>query len=114
MSLIPEKLLARLRSNWRRNLFENNSLDLNPVAKVFLPDSDFTAIFTEMDPDRKLLFGLVDHGQGRMKVEAMSLAELEDLRGNWGCPVEVDTAFKPKMPLSGYVKDAARLGRIAI
>lgn len=114
MSLIPEKLLARLASNWRKNLFENNSLDLKPVAKCFLPDSDFTAIFTEMDPDRKILFGLVDHGGGRMKVCAMALTELEDLRGNWGCPVEVDTAFKPKMPLSGYVKQAAQLGRIAI
>jgi hypothetical protein len=114
MSLIPEKLLARLTSNWRKNLFENNSIDLKPVAKVFLPDGDFSAIFTEMDPDRKLLFGLVDHGQGRMKVEAMSLAELEDLRGHWGCPIEVDTSFRSKMPLSGYVKAAAQLGRIAI
>lgn len=113
MSLLPEKLLARLTSNWRKNLFENNSLDLKPVAKVFLPDSDFSAIFTEMDPDRKLLFGLVDRGNGRMSVCAMSLAELEDLRGNWGCPVEVE-AIKSKLPLSGYVKNAAQLGRIAI
>jgi hypothetical protein len=114
MSLIPEKLLARLTSNWRKNLFENNSLDLKPVAKVFLPDADFTALLTELDPDRQILFGLVDHGQGRMKICAIALTELETMRGNWGCPVEVDTSFKPKMPLSGYVKAAAQLGRISV
>lgn len=114
MSLIPEKLQALLRSNWRRNLFENNSLDLKPVVKIFLPDADFTALFTEMDPDRQILFGLVDRGGGRMKVEAFHLPELETMRGNWGCFMECDETFKAKMPLSGYVQQAARRGRIDV
>lgn len=114
MSLLPEKLQARLTSNWRKNLFENNSLDLKPIALLFSPDAPFSALLTELDPDRQILFGLFDWGSGRMQCAQVPLVEIEKFRGMWGMPVELDTKFKPKMPLSGYVKQAALMGRIAI
>ena len=113
MSLIPEKLQVRLRANWRKNLFENNAIDLKPVAKIFSPDAPFTALITELSETGQV-YGLFDWGNGRMQCAQVPLIEIEKFRGMWGCPVELDTEFKAKMPLSGYVKDAAKLGRIAI
>ncbi|WP_439395565.1 DUF2958 domain-containing protein [Bradyrhizobium sp. PMVTL-01] len=90
-----------------------NGGDHMPVAKLFTPDAQATWLITEVDPDDPdRLFGLCDLGLGCPELGYVSLAELSELRGPLGLPIERDAYFIPEKPLSAYAEDARSLGRI--
>lgn len=66
-------------------------------VKLFTPDSSWTWLVTEYDPEQRLCFGLVI-GHDR-EPGYFSLKELETVRGPLGLPVERDLHWTPT-PLS--------------
>ncbi|WP_407167916.1 DUF2958 domain-containing protein [Bradyrhizobium sp. ORS 111] len=84
-----------------------------PVLKLFTPDAGATWLISEADienPDR--LFGLCDLGLGHPELGYVSLAEIMEVRGRLGLPVERDLHFVADKPLSGYAEEARIKGRI--
>ena len=87
--------------------------DHPPVAKLFTPDAAATWLISEVDPDDPdRLFGLCDLGLGYPELGYVSLAELLELRGPLGLPVERDLHFVADKPLSAYAEEAREQGRI--
>ncbi|MCA1398403.1 MULTISPECIES: DUF2958 domain-containing protein [unclassified Bradyrhizobium] len=84
-----------------------------PVVKLFTPDGGATWLLTECDPDEPdLLFGLCDLGLGCPELGYVSLAEIMEVRGRLGLPVERDLHFVADKPLSAYADEARAKGRI--
>jgi len=79
-------------------LYATENVD-DPIAhlKLFTPDSSWSWFIVEHDPHDRLCFGLVV-GHER-ELGYFSLAELEDVRGPMGLPIERDLHWKPT-PLS--------------
>ena len=69
-----------------------NQADPTIVCKFFTPDSSWTWYAIEFDGD-DTFYGLVDGFE--QEFGSFSLAELENLRGPMGLPVERDLYFKP-------------------
>ncbi len=87
--------------------------DPPPVVKLFTPDGSATWLISESDPDDPdRLFGLCDLGLGYPELGYVSLAEITELRGKLGLPVERDQAFVGDKPLSVYADEARAAGRI--
>lgn len=87
--------------------------DHPPVVKLFTPDGSATWLLSESDPDDPdRLFGLCDLGFGYPELGYVSLAEITELRGKLGLPVERDQHFVADKPLSAYVDEAHAAGRI--
>lgn len=87
--------------------------DAYPVVKLFLPDANATWLATESDPDdADRLFGLADLGLGYPELGYFSLAEIRDIPGHFGLPVERDAHFVADKSLSAYADDARAKGRI--
>lgn len=87
---VPDDQLPSLPS-----LYETERTD-DPIAriKLFTPDSSWTWYITEFDVNERICFGIVV-GHER-EFGYFSLAELEELRGPLGLPVERDLHFTPK------------------
>ena len=68
----------------------------DPTAwiKLFTPDSGWTWYIVEYDPDDDVCYGLV-HGV-ETEFGSFSLAELRQIRGAIGLPVERDIHFTPR------------------
>ena len=66
-------------------------------ARFFTPDSNWTWLATEFDPEEGRFFGLVDGFESELGY--FLLEELETSRGPLGLPIERDTHFTPA-PLS--------------
>lgn len=114
MKLITDELREQLLANGRQSLADDGH-DPAPVVKLFTPDAGATWLLTEIDPeDDDRAFGLCDLGQGFPELGHVSLAELEDLRGRWGLPVERDLHFKADRPISAYAREARLAGRIVV
>lgn len=100
----------------RIRLFANalaDERDHVPVVKLFTPDAGATWLFTECDPDEPdRLFGLCDLGLGYPELGYVSLAQIAELKGRLGLPVERDMHFVAEKPLSSYAEDARINGRI--
>lgn len=89
--------------------------DHKPVVKLSLADGSATWLLTECDPDEPdRLFGLCDLGLGYPELGFVSLAEILELRGPLGLPVERDNGFVADRPLSEYVSEARVAGRITV
>lgn len=75
---------------------ENQS---DPIVhvKLFTPDSSWTSLITEYDPEQRLCFGLVI-GHDR-EFGYFSLDELQQIRGHLGLPIERDLHWTPQ-PIS--------------
>lgn len=87
--------------------------DHMPVVKLFTPDAAATWLITECDPDEPdRLFGLCDLGLGCPELGYASLAEIMEVRGRLGLPVERDLYFVADKPLSVYAEEARAKGRI--
>jgi len=87
--------------------------DHEPVCKLFTPDANATWLLSECDPDEPdRLFGLCDLGLGCPELGFVSLAEIMDVRGPLGLPVERDLHFVADKPLSAYAEAARIKGRI--
>ena len=92
---------------------DGDTIDFHPVVKIFTPDAGFTWLLTEVDPDHpEIAFGLCDLGMGSPELGCVSLAEIAELRGKLGLPVERDLHFTAEKSLSAYADEARRLGRI--
>lgn len=84
-----------------------------PVVKLFTADAGATWLLTECDPDEPdRLFGLCDLGLGCPELGYVSLAEIMEIRGRLGLPVERDIHFVADKPLSAYADQARAKGRI--
>jgi Protein of unknown function (DUF2958) len=87
--------------------------DSFPVVKLFTPDAGATWLILESDPDDPdRLFGLCDLGLGCPELGYVSLAEIQEVRGPLGLPVERDDHFVADRPLSAYADEARAKGRI--
>lgn len=88
-------------------------IDPDPVVKLFTPDGGATWLLTELDPaEPEIAFGLCDLGMGCPELGYVSLAEIREVRGRLGLPVERDRHFVADRPLSAYAREAARAGAI--
>jgi hypothetical protein len=116
MSLVPPTLLSQLLGNGilqRALQARGTGVDLKPVVKIFTPDAAATWLLSELDPDdQDTAFGLCDLGLGFPELGAVSLRELEALRGKMGLPVELDAHFRPTKTISSYAAEARIAGRI--
>lgn len=114
MALITRAQREQLLNNGLRSAeAADGSLDHFPVVKLFTPDAGATWLLTELDPeDPDLAFGLCDLGLGCPELGYVSLAEIADVRGKLGLPVERDLYFKATKPISEYAKDAHQAERI--
>ncbi|MGJ5080218.1 DUF2958 domain-containing protein [Bradyrhizobium sp. HKCCYLS3013] len=100
----------------RIRLFANalaDERDHFPVVKLFTPDAGATWLLTECDiDDPNRLFGLCDLGLGCAELGYVSLAEIKEVRGQLGLPVERDLHFTADKPISAYAAEARAKGRI--
>ena len=91
----------------------SDNRDHPPVCKLFTPDANATWLLAECDPDEPdRLFGLCDLGLGCPELGFVSLAEIMDVRGPLGLPVERDLYFVADKLLSAYAEEARIKGRI--
>lgn len=84
-----------------------------PVVKLVTPDADATWLISEVDPDEPdRLFGLCDLGLGHPELGWVSLAEIKEIKGKLGLPVERDLHFTADKPISAYAAEARAKGHI--
>jgi|AntDeeMetagen681_2_1112603.scaffolds.fasta_scaffold07637_1 hypothetical protein len=106
MTLLTKTNIAKLRANRDAGKRAHDSRDHDPVpvVKIRAQDSCATWLFTEIDED-DILFGVCDAG-GAPKLGSIALANLEAFRGRLNLPVERDTCFHGRSPLSVYLRSA--------
>lgn len=116
MKLLTAEIEARLLANGRKQepvRGTDAEIDFFPVVKLFTPDAGCTWLLTEIDPENPdIAFGLCDLGMGYPELGSVSLAELADVRGRLGLPIERDLHFKADKRLSAYADEARELDRI--
>lgn len=116
MQLLTQDLRDQLLANGRQQQplrGTKDEIDFVPVVKLFTPDAGATWLLTEIDPDDPdVAFGLCDLGVGFPELGNVSLAELAEVRGRLGLPVERDLHFRPDRTLSAYADMARRNGAI--
>lgn len=78
-----------------------------PVVKFFNPVGSGTWLFSELDEDGDILFGLCDLGFGCPEMGSVSLAEIAAVTLPFGLTIERDLHFEGRFPLTIYA-DAAR------
>jgi hypothetical protein len=106
MMLVPESLRARLLANGAARG------DHAPVVKLFNPLGAATWLFSELDADGDILFGLCDLGFGCPELGSASLAEIVAIDLPLGLKIERDLYFTGVFPLTVYAEAARALGRI--
>jgi Protein of unknown function (DUF2958) len=79
-----------------------------PVVKFFYPVGAATWLFSELDEDGDILFGLCDLGFGCPEMGSASLAEIAAVSLPFGLTIERDLCFEGRFPLTIYA-DAARV-----
>ena len=115
MKLLTQEQRRKLRANGAKNLTMFGELDPEPVVKLFTPDAGCTWLLCEIDPDDEdHAFGLCDLGMGSPELGWVSLAELTQVRGNLGLPVERDLYFESEGPISTYARLARQSRRIDV
>jgi hypothetical protein len=116
MMLLTKEIIATLLANGRQQQplrGTRSEIDFMPVVKLFTPWGGATWLLTELDPeDADIAFGLCDLGMGFPELGAVSIAELESVRGPFGLRVERDRHFEASKTLSAYAEEASRAGQI--
>lgn len=114
MPEISDQKIKTLRDNYRigEENDDLNSLDLEPVVKIFDPCGPATWLLTELSDDEDTAFGLCDLGLGFPELGPVSLSELDSVENSLGMPLEVDRPFKAKGALRVYNDRAREAGRI--
>jgi Protein of unknown function (DUF2958) len=102
MLLLTQDLRAQLIANGK------TPGDHAPVVKFFSPVGAATWLFSELDEDGDILFGLCDLGFGCPELGSASLAEISAVTLPFGLTIERDLCFEGRFPLTVYA-DAARL-----
>ena len=82
--------------------------DRHMIAKFFNPVGAATWLFSKLDEDGDILFGLCDLGFGCPEMGSASLAEIAAVSLPFGLTIERDLCFEGRFPLTVYA-DAARL-----
>ncbi|GAB2564446.1 DUF2958 domain-containing protein [Spirosoma aerophilum] len=110
MKLFTKEQLTKLLHNGSP---EHIGKDHIPVVKLFTPDAGCTWLLTEIDlEETDLAFGLCDLGLGFPELSYISITELLSIRGRFGLPVERDSHFEGKHPISIYARSANMKSRI--
>jgi hypothetical protein len=117
MALIPEPLKQQLlengRTNWQLSNLDKDTIDFNPVVKLFDPCSAGNWLLTELDPEGDdLAFGLCDLGTGFPELGSVRISELESHKGRLGIGIERDVHFQADKTLGAYAADAHARGHI--
>ena len=106
MKLLTKEIKQQLIRNHQAQTMaqenDDDSIDFQPVVKLFTPDAGATWLLTELDPETNIAFGLCDLGLGCPELGYVSMDEIATLRGRLGLPVERDLYFKADMNLSQY------------
>jgi hypothetical protein len=102
MLLLTQDQRARLIANGK------SRGDHVPVVKFFNPVGSGTWLFSELEEDGDILFGLCDLGFGCPEMGSASLAEIAAVSLTFGLSIERDLHFDGSFPLTIYA-DAARL-----
>lgn len=102
MLLLTQDQRARLIANGQ------SRGDHVPVVKFFNPVGSGTWLFSELDEDGDILFGLCDLGFGCPEMGSVSLAEIAAVTLPFGLTIERDLCFEGQFPLTVYA-DAARM-----
>ena len=89
-----EKKLPALQST------EGQYYEAVAQVKFFTPDANWTWYGVEYDPDEQLFYGLVDGFEKELGY--FSLAELLQVRGALGLPIERDMYFDPQ-PIKNFM-----------
>lgn len=84
-----------------------------PAVYVFTPDAAATWVVWEYSNEEQLAYGLCDLGMGFPEIGYVSVRELEEFRGNFGLPVEVDSTIstrfegykRAQLEVPGYLKE---------
>lgn len=116
MMLLTKAQREKLLDNGRRQAAVKGSpdeIDFFPVVKLFNPCGAATWLLTEIEPDDPdIAWGLCDLGMGFPEFGTVSLSELASVRGRLGLGIERDLHFTADKPISAYIEEASRLGRI--
>jgi hypothetical protein len=102
MLLLTQDQRARLIANGK------SRGDHVPVVKFFSPVGAATWLFSELDEDGDILFGLCDLGFGCPEMGLASLTEIAAVSLPFGLTIERDLCFEGRFPLTIYA-DAARV-----
>ena len=87
--------------------------DLEPVLKLFSPDTAATWLLVSVDPDAPdIAYGLCDLGMGTPELGSVLLSELRAVRGPHKMRVERDLHFRARQTLGRYADEARRSGSI--
>ena len=112
MALITDEQRLQLLANGAASA-QGRRGDFYPVVKLFTPDAGATWLITECDPDEPdRLFGLCDLGLNCPELGYVQLAEIKEIRGRLGLPVERDLHFTADKPISAYAAEARAKGHI--
>lgn len=107
------QLKANGWKNAERIAKDVDTIDFEPVVKLFCPWGAATWLLTEIDPENpEIAFGLCDLGMGSPEIGSVSLAEIAAVRGPGGLRIERDLHFKASKTLEAYAEEARQLGRI--
>ena len=91
----------------------SDEIDFRPVVKLFNPCGAATWLLTEIEPDDPdIAWGLRDLGMGFPEFGTVSLSELASIKGPFGLGIERDLHFNTDKPISAYIDEASKLGRI--
>lgn len=106
MQLLTQDIRARLIANGQ------SRGDHVPVVKFFNPVGAGTWLFSELDEDGDILFGLCDLGFGCPEMGSVSLAEIAAVTLPFGLTIERDLCFEGRFPLTIYADAASQCGGI--
>ena len=106
MPLLTQDLRARLIANGQCRG------DHTPVVKFFSPVGAATWLFSELDEDGDILFGLCDLGFGCPEMGSACLAEISAVTLPFGLTIERDLCFEGRFPLTVYADAARAIGGI--
>lgn len=106
INLLTHDLRACLLANGRS---EGDHL---PVVKFFNPIGAATWLFSELDENGDILFGLCDLGFGCPELGSASLSEIAAVRLPLGLGIERDLAFEASHSLGVYAEAARACGQI--
>ena len=117
MSLLTDEIRERLLQNGKIrlecSLNGEAEPDFLPVVKLFMPESGFAWLLTEIDPDAPdIAFGLCDLGMGFPELGNVSLSEIEMAAKVSGLIVQRDALFVPTKTISVYAREARARGGI--
>jgi Protein of unknown function (DUF2958) len=103
-----------LTQDQRERLIANGESrgDHAPVVKFFSPVGAATWLFSELDEDGDILFGLCDLGFGCPEMGSASLAEIAAVTLPLGLSIERDLHFEGRFPLTIFADAARLIGRI--